>query len=258
MRYATVHPQRALRDGRTGTVLLELQVGTDGEVLDADIVRSSGFGPFDEEALVTVMARRFYPALHGATPVQSKVRQPIEFGIAADAAFTAGLRDRAVSCSIGLPEGADAAGLPISGAMSCLSGITVGDGSDDPVKYSLSEARRERVGQSGHHLGGCRRRPFLCCRRSRQWNPGAAPQVTGGPDLNVTLEPADGSGQMWIDATDRPMRRIVERVAGLFDVEVEGIEAMGEQRLSMHFDAVSPDALLQLLSAGRSPARGTP
>ena len=36
MRYATVHPQRPLRDGRTGTVLLELQVGTDGEVLDAD------------------------------------------------------------------------------------------------------------------------------------------------------------------------------------------------------------------------------
>ncbi|MBP6691891.1 MAG: energy transducer TonB [Xanthomonadales bacterium] len=249
MRYATVHPQRALRDGRTGTVLLELQVGTDGEVLDADIVRSSGFGPFDEEALVTVMAWRFHPALHGATPVQSKVRQPIEFGIAADAAFTAGLCDRAVSCSIGLPEGADAAGLPISGAMSCLSGITVGDGSDDPVKYSLSRREGSELVDVGITLAGADGGHSYVAAVPANGIPVRLPAVTGGPDLNVTLEPADGSGQMWIDATDQPMRRIVERVAGLFDVEVEGIEAMGEQRLSMHFDAVSPDALLQLLSA---------
>lgn len=79
---APTYPAAALRDGVTGTVLLDLLVGTDGRVLKVRIVRSSGHRVLDEAATDEVLrAWRFRPAVRNNRTVQAVGRVPIIFSL---------------------------------------------------------------------------------------------------------------------------------------------------------------------------------
>ena len=78
---APPYPRDAMRDGITGTVLLELTVGTDGRVLDVQIVHGSGNRHLDEAARDQVLRKLALPARHsqrrgraGAGPGSDRVQ----------------------------------------------------------------------------------------------------------------------------------------------------------------------------------------
>lgn len=65
------YPSRALREERTGTTGFRVTVGTDGRVVDCQIVSSSGHADLDQAACANVTRRaRFKPATDGGQPVQ--------------------------------------------------------------------------------------------------------------------------------------------------------------------------------------------
>lgn len=77
---APAYPREALKDGLTGTVVLEVLVGTDGRPLRAEVVDSSGHRTLDLAARRQVLARwMFRPALRAGVPVQAIGRVPVEF-----------------------------------------------------------------------------------------------------------------------------------------------------------------------------------
>ena len=79
---APTYPISALRDGITGTVELELLVGTDGRVLDVQITHSSGNRELDRAAREQVLRSwRFQPAMRNGIAVQSLGRVPIVFSL---------------------------------------------------------------------------------------------------------------------------------------------------------------------------------
>lgn len=74
------YPAEAVRGGITGTVELEILVGTDGKPLDVLIVRSSGNRALDQAARRVVLQRwLFQPATENGQAVQARGRVPIEF-----------------------------------------------------------------------------------------------------------------------------------------------------------------------------------
>jgi protein TonB len=77
---APSYPRNALREGITGTVLLEVLVGVDGSPLTVTIHRSSGNRDLDRAAQQQVQKRwRFRPASRNGTPVQAIGIVPIDF-----------------------------------------------------------------------------------------------------------------------------------------------------------------------------------
>jgi protein TonB len=76
------YPRDAIRDGSAGTVLLELLVGTDGRVLEARIVHSSGDRRLDVAARNDVLRKwRFKPAMFNGVAVKSLGRLPVVFRV---------------------------------------------------------------------------------------------------------------------------------------------------------------------------------
>lgn len=74
------YPRQALRNGLTGTVVLEVLVGIDGHPLQAEVVTSSGHRELDLAARRQVLARwMFKPAMQAGVPVQARGRVPVEF-----------------------------------------------------------------------------------------------------------------------------------------------------------------------------------
>ena len=73
------YPRTARRRGFQGTVLLEVLVGPQGNVLDAKIVHSSGYPILDKSALQIVPDWLFEPGYRGILPIEMWVRVPIEF-----------------------------------------------------------------------------------------------------------------------------------------------------------------------------------
>ena len=74
------YPAEAVRDGASGTVLLEILVGIDGRALEARVVRSSGHRALDQAARRVVLSRwRFQPAQRNGHAVQAIGRVPIDF-----------------------------------------------------------------------------------------------------------------------------------------------------------------------------------
>jgi protein TonB len=74
------YPPEAIRNGLTGTVELEILVGTDGKPLEATVVRSSGHRVLDQAARKVVLSRwRFQPAVRDGQEVQALGRVPIVF-----------------------------------------------------------------------------------------------------------------------------------------------------------------------------------
>lgn len=77
---APTYPRDALRDGITGTVVLELLVGVDGRVVEVHVTRGSGNRLLDNAARDQVLRNwRFEPAMRDGIPVQALGRVPIVF-----------------------------------------------------------------------------------------------------------------------------------------------------------------------------------
>ena len=77
---APSYPRDALREGITGTVLLEVLVDVDGSPLKVTIHRSSGNRDLDRAAQLQVQKHwRFRPASRNGTPVQAIGIVPIDF-----------------------------------------------------------------------------------------------------------------------------------------------------------------------------------
>jgi protein TonB len=62
-------------------VLLRIQVGVDGRVLDVEVVRSSGFERLDRAALVAVRSWRFRPGTEDGAQVIASVLHRVVFRI---------------------------------------------------------------------------------------------------------------------------------------------------------------------------------
>ena len=74
------YPAYAQQRGMQGTVHLRLHVGTNGEVVLAEIIQSSGFPLLDSTAQRWVTKIwHFAPALHNAKPVPDTKDQNIKF-----------------------------------------------------------------------------------------------------------------------------------------------------------------------------------
>lgn len=76
------YPPKAIRAGLSGTVELEILVGTDGTPLEVRVVRSSGHRLLDQAARNTVLSQwRFQPAIRDGRPVQALGRVPVAFSL---------------------------------------------------------------------------------------------------------------------------------------------------------------------------------
>jgi periplasmic protein TonB len=75
------YPPASRRLSESGTVLLRVHVGADGQAQKVELKRSSGFARLDQSALETVAQWRFVPAKRGSTAVTSWVVVPIVFSL---------------------------------------------------------------------------------------------------------------------------------------------------------------------------------
>ena len=79
---APPYPADALREGRSGTVILEVLVGLDGRPVSVEIAQSSGQRDLDRIAVRHVLAKwRFEPAMRNGQAVQAIGRVPIAFSL---------------------------------------------------------------------------------------------------------------------------------------------------------------------------------
>ena len=72
------YPEQARKDGVTGTVLLQLVIGTDGGVTEAKVAKSAGHG-FDESAREAARLLRFEPASQEGVPVAVQINYEVQF-----------------------------------------------------------------------------------------------------------------------------------------------------------------------------------
>ncbi len=74
------YPRPSIRAGEEGRVVVEARVRSDGSVLSARVVASSGFDRLDAAALQAVRGATFDPARNGrGEPVAATVRVPVRF-----------------------------------------------------------------------------------------------------------------------------------------------------------------------------------
>ena len=66
------YPDSAARAEAEATVDVVVDVGTDGEVGDVQVVRWAGFG-LDEITVATVRQLHFFPAMKNGTPIPMRV-----------------------------------------------------------------------------------------------------------------------------------------------------------------------------------------
>ena len=78
-RITPVYPRSARRKGREGRVTLDVCVSPEGNVVDADIVASSGFADLDHAALDAASSARFAPATQDDAPIEGCVRLTFDF-----------------------------------------------------------------------------------------------------------------------------------------------------------------------------------
>jgi periplasmic protein TonB len=75
------YPAEAMRRNETGTVLVRLEVGADGEPTDVSIARSSRSRALDRAAMQAARQWRFRPAQRDGQAVSSTVEVPFEFAL---------------------------------------------------------------------------------------------------------------------------------------------------------------------------------
>jgi protein TonB len=73
------YPPSARRQGIEGIVRVRVLVGPDGKVIQALVVKTSGYDALDEAALEAVVDWRFEPARRDGEPVRSWASVPIQF-----------------------------------------------------------------------------------------------------------------------------------------------------------------------------------
>lgn len=77
-----IYPREAIRDGLTGTVLLQVLVDVDGKPLEVKISRSSGHRTLDQAARKQVLGHwRFVPAQRNGQAVQAIGLVPVDFAL---------------------------------------------------------------------------------------------------------------------------------------------------------------------------------
>jgi TonB family protein len=73
-----VYPPAAVAEGREGTTVTRLTIGTNGRVTGCEIARSSGWSDLDAAACAGLRGWIFHPATDGdAVPVPVPVHQPV-------------------------------------------------------------------------------------------------------------------------------------------------------------------------------------
>lgn len=65
------YPQAALMQNQTGTVRVKFVIGVDGNLVNADVVKSSGYKTLDRAAVDGLSKCKFKPAMQNGNPVQS-------------------------------------------------------------------------------------------------------------------------------------------------------------------------------------------
>jgi protein TonB len=75
------YPREAQRRGESGTVLVRVHVGADGEPTGVDLVEGSGSRSLDRAAVDAVGRWRFDPAIQGGRPVAGVIQVPITFNL---------------------------------------------------------------------------------------------------------------------------------------------------------------------------------
>lgn len=73
------YPSAAMRNGDQGTVMVRVEVGTDGVPLAVDVAQRSGSRELDRAAVEAVRQWRFQPAQRDGQPVIGAVTVPIDF-----------------------------------------------------------------------------------------------------------------------------------------------------------------------------------
>ncbi len=76
---APSYPARALRQGESGTVLVQAHIGVDGVPTSVTVAKGSGSRLLDRAAVDAVRRWRFQPALQDGRPTVGTVNVPIEF-----------------------------------------------------------------------------------------------------------------------------------------------------------------------------------
>ncbi|MGB7055611.1 MAG: energy transducer TonB, partial [bacterium] len=74
-----VYPSDAARKRQEGTVVLKLLVDTDGDVIAAEVLESSGFMELDNAAIKNGWRTKFSPPKYNDMPVRVWVSLPIDF-----------------------------------------------------------------------------------------------------------------------------------------------------------------------------------
>ena len=74
------YPERARRQGLSGSVELRLMVGVDGAVREVEVLSAQPPGVFDQAAVAAVRQWRFQPATYEGRPVAIRVTQTLRFG----------------------------------------------------------------------------------------------------------------------------------------------------------------------------------
>lgn len=76
------YPMEARLLSHQGTVLLQLTISPQGDVTEADIVRTSGFAELDNEAVAWVLAHwKYKPAIQGGVPITSRTQAAVKFDL---------------------------------------------------------------------------------------------------------------------------------------------------------------------------------
>ncbi|WP_411834842.1 energy transducer TonB [Pseudoxanthomonas mexicana] len=75
------YPVAAMRSGETGTVMVRVEVGTDGVPLRVEVEQRSGSRDLDRAAVEAVRRWRFNPAQHNGQPIVASVVIPIDFNL---------------------------------------------------------------------------------------------------------------------------------------------------------------------------------
>jgi protein TonB len=76
---APVYPERALRHGEQGRVMLRVSVSADGTPIEVELAETSGHPSLDTAALAAVRQWRFSPAMQAGRPVAAIAEVPVRF-----------------------------------------------------------------------------------------------------------------------------------------------------------------------------------
>lgn len=75
------YPEESLKNGETGTVIVEIQLGDDGKVEAARVKSSSGFQRLDDAALAFARQKQYPPIVREFATSDGKIDIPFQFSI---------------------------------------------------------------------------------------------------------------------------------------------------------------------------------